>query len=142
MHDALCAVRNLVRDNRIVYGGGASEISCSLAVSKEADKIKTIEQYAFRAFADALEAVPLALAENSGLDPIQTLTEIKASQVAQNNPALGVNCNDKTTNGKFEIYFWNFELFNQNDDFICYNLSIQWNYMNTLNTWRILTFLK
>merc|ERR1711963_756585 len=100
MHDALCAVRNLVRDNRIVYGGGASEISCSLAVSKEADKIKTIEQYAFRAFADALEAVPLALAENSGLDPIQTLTEVKASQVAQNNPALGVNCNDKTNDMK------------------------------------------
>merc|ERR1712156_773197 len=98
MHDALCAVRNLVRDNHIVYGGGASEISCSLAVSKAADKIKTIEQYAFRAFADALESVPLALAENSGLDPINTLTEIKASQVAQNNPALGVNCNDRSTN--------------------------------------------
>merc|ERR1719328_437357 len=90
MHDALCAVRNLVRDNRIVYGGGASEISCSLAVSKEADKIKTIEQYAFRAFADALESIPLSLAENSGLDPINTLTEIKASQVAQNNSAIGV----------------------------------------------------
>merc|ERR1712077_25160 len=72
--------------------------SCSLAVSKEADKIKTIEQNAFRAFADALEAVPLALAENSGLDPINTLTEIKASQVAQNNAALGVNCNDRSTN--------------------------------------------
>ena len=44
MHDALCVVRNLVRDNRVVYGGGASEISCALAVSKEADTIKTIEQ--------------------------------------------------------------------------------------------------
>lgn len=98
MHDALCAVRNLVRDNRIVYGGGAAEISSSIAVSKEADKIKTIEQYAFRAFADALEAVPLALAENSGLDPINTLTEIKASQVKENNPALGVNCSDEGTN--------------------------------------------
>merc|ERR1719412_1748585 len=92
MHDALCVVRNLVRDSRIVYGGGASEISCSLAVSKEADKIKSIEQYSFRAFADALEAIPLSLAENSGLDPIQTLTETKASQVAENNSALGVNC--------------------------------------------------
>merc|ERR1711953_628805 len=92
MHDALCVVRNLVRDSRIVYGGGAAEISCSLAVSKAADKIKTIEQYAFRGFADALESVPLALAENSGLDPIKTLTQIKAQQVAENNPALGVNC--------------------------------------------------
>jgi len=92
MHDALCVVRNLVRDNRVVYGGGAAEISCALAVSKEADNIKTIEQYAFRAFADALEQIPLALAENCGLAPIQTLTQIKAKQVAENNSGLGVNC--------------------------------------------------
>merc|ERR1712088_310018 len=92
MHDALCVVRNLVRDNRVVYGGGASEITCALAVSREADKIKTIEQYAFRAFADALESVPLALAENCGLDPILTLTDIKSRQVSESNPALGVNC--------------------------------------------------
>jgi len=92
MHDALCVVRNLVRDNRVVYGGGAAEISCALAVSKEADNIKTIEQYAFRSFADALEQIPLALAENCGLPPIETLTDIKSKQVSDNNPALGVNC--------------------------------------------------
>merc|ERR1719173_197790 len=95
MHDALCVVRNLVRDNRVVYGGGASEISCAIAVSKEADSIKTIEQYAFRAFADALESVPLALAENCGLDPI--LTDIKSRQVSESNPALGVNCMEMGT---------------------------------------------
>jgi len=98
MHDALCVVRNLVRDNRVVYGGGASEISCAIAVSKKADDIKTIEQYAFRAFADALESVPLALAENCGLAPIETLTEIKSRQVAENNPALGVNCMELGSN--------------------------------------------
>jgi len=98
MHDALCAVRNLVRDNRVVYGGGAAEIACSIAVGKAADNIKTIEQYAFRAFADALEAVPLALAENSGLDPIQTLTEVKSAQVSNKSSSLGVNCNDKGSN--------------------------------------------
>lgn len=97
MHDALCVVRNLVRDNRVVYGGGASEISCALAVSKEADSIKTIEQYAFRAFADALESIPLALADNCGLNPIKTLTDIKARQVSENNPALGVNCMEMNT---------------------------------------------
>lgn len=97
MHDALCVVRNLVRDNRVVYGGGAAEISCALAVSKEADSIKTIEQYAFRAFSDALESIPLALAENCGLNPIKTLTDIKARQVSENNPALGVNCMEQST---------------------------------------------
>ena len=45
-----------------------------------------------RAFADALEQIPLALAENCGLAPIQTLTQIKAQQVAENNSGLGVNC--------------------------------------------------
>ena len=40
MHDALCVIRNLVRDNRIVYGGGAAEIACSLAVQAEADKVR------------------------------------------------------------------------------------------------------
>ena len=41
MHDALCVVRNLVRDSRVVYGGGAAEIACSLAVSQQADKVST-----------------------------------------------------------------------------------------------------
>ncbi|KAG8852643.1 T-complex protein 1 subunit epsilon, partial [Serendipita sp. 411] len=73
LHDALCVVRNLVVDNRVVYGGGSAEISCSLAVAKAADEIPSIEQYAMRAFSAALDAVPLALAENSGLPPIETL---------------------------------------------------------------------
>merc|ERR1739841_313501 len=41
-----------------------------------------------------VEQIPLALAENCGLAPIQTLSEIKAKQVAESNPALGVNCMD------------------------------------------------
>ena len=40
LHDALCVVRNLVRDNRVVYGGGAAEIACSLAVEDEAVKVR------------------------------------------------------------------------------------------------------
>jgi len=39
LHDAICAVRNLVVDNRVVYGGGSAEISCSIAVSKAADEV-------------------------------------------------------------------------------------------------------
>ena len=39
IHDALCVIRNLVRDNRVVYGGGAADIACSLAVAAEADKV-------------------------------------------------------------------------------------------------------
>lgn len=39
IHDALCVVRNLVKDNRIVYGGGAAELSCALRCHEEADKL-------------------------------------------------------------------------------------------------------
>jgi T-complex protein 1 subunit epsilon len=40
LHDALCVVRNLVRDNRVVYGGGAAEVACSLAVEDAAVKVR------------------------------------------------------------------------------------------------------
>merc|ERR1719187_2502456 len=98
MHDALCVVRNLVKDGRIVYGGGAAEIACSLAVSNHADEVKDIEQYALHAFADALESVPLALAENSGLDPIKVLASVRASQMNEKDPKLGVDCKQVGTN--------------------------------------------
>jgi len=116
IHDALCVIRNLVKDHRVVYGGGAAEIACSLAVECEANKvtrpecgrppirrvrlqITTLEQYAFRAFADALDSIPMALAENSGLPSIQTLTELKAQQMRENNTRLGVDCLQAGTNG-------------------------------------------
>ncbi|ESO96409.1 hypothetical protein LOTGIDRAFT_150024 [Lottia gigantea] len=98
LHDALCVIRNLVRDNRVVYGGGAPEIACSLAVAAAADKISTLEQYAVRAFSEALESIPLALAENSGHAPIHTLAEVKSRQVKEKNGRLGIDCLHKGTN--------------------------------------------
>lgn len=97
IHDALCVIRNIVRDNRVVYGGGAPEISCSMAVAQAADKISTLEQYAMRSFSEALESIPLALAENAGKPPIHTLAEVKSRQIKENNPYLGIDCLNKGT---------------------------------------------
>ncbi|XP_076679330.1 chaperonin containing TCP1 subunit 5 [Andrena cerasifolii] len=97
IHDALCTVRNVIQNRKILYGGGAAEISCSLACADQANKISTLEQYAFNGFAEALEAVPMALAENSGLSPVDTLAEIKARQFAEKNPKLGVDCLNRGT---------------------------------------------
>ncbi|PGH08234.1 T-complex protein 1 subunit epsilon [Blastomyces parvus] len=98
VHDALCVVRNLVRDNRVVYGGGAAEIACSLAVEDASVKSPGLAQYAMRAFADALDCIPMALAENSGLSPIETLAAIKSRQLKENNPCLGVDCMNTGSN--------------------------------------------
>merc|ERR1712178_228491 len=95
LHDAICVARNLVIDNEIVYGGGAAEVACSLKVMEEASQVSGIEQYALRAFADALEAAPMALAENSGLSPIETVARIKAKQIQEKCPHIGVDSMEK-----------------------------------------------
>jgi T-complex protein 1 subunit epsilon len=84
-------VRNLIRDNRVVYGGGSAEIACSLAVARHAAAVAGVDQYAIRAFADALDDIPLALAENSGLSPIEELASAKSRQVKEGgSPFIGI----------------------------------------------------
>ncbi len=98
LHDAICVARNLVRSNKIVYGGGSAEIACGIAVEEAADKIPGVEQYAMRAFAEALDAIPTALAENSGLAPIETVAQVKSQQLKVKNPNMGVDCKETGTN--------------------------------------------
>lgn len=43
LHDALCVVRNMIKNRYVVGGGGATELACSIAVQKEADKIIGVE---------------------------------------------------------------------------------------------------
>lgn len=59
-----------------------------------------IEQYAMRAFSEALDAIPMALAENSGLSSIETLASIKSRQVKEKNTRLGVDCMQTGSNGE------------------------------------------
>jgi len=52
-----------------------------------------------RAFSSALDAIPLALAENSGLSPIETLTDVRSRQVLEKSSRLGIDCNGRGENG-------------------------------------------
>merc|ERR1712194_513813 len=79
LHDANCCVRNLIRDPRVVPGGGASEMAASLAVRTAAEEEQTIEQYSMKAFALALDVIPMALAENSGLSAMAEMAKTKAT---------------------------------------------------------------
>ena len=56
-----------------------------------------------KAFADALDSIPMALAENSGLSSIQTVANIKSRQVTENNSRLGIDCMQTGENGKIRI---------------------------------------
>ena len=102
LFDAICVVRNMIKNNNVVGGGGATELACAIEVSKKADEIEGIEQYAVRAFADALEEIPMTLAENSGFNPIDYVQNLKKKQVQDVNPFLGVDCMSKGTNNMYE----------------------------------------
>lgn len=56
-----------------------------------------------RAFAAALDSVPLALAENSGLAPIETLAQVKSQQVTEGNSKLGIDCAGRGHNGELRV---------------------------------------
>ncbi len=79
VHDALCVVRDVIKDPSIVVGGGAAEFETSRRLKKYAETIGGKEQLAISAFANALESIPATLAENAGLNSIDILTKLRAN---------------------------------------------------------------
>jgi chaperonin GroEL (HSP60 family) len=76
--DGLGVVRTMLLDGRVVPGAGAVEVALASELRDASTGIETRAQFAVEAFADALETVPVSLARNAGLDPIDTLTELRA----------------------------------------------------------------
>ncbi len=91
MHDALSVVRDVVEEPKIVAGGGAIEAEIANELRHYAPKVGGREQLAIEAFADSLEIVPKALAENAGLDPIDTLVALRAAHEKPRGKIMGVN---------------------------------------------------
>ena len=82
LHDALSTVADSVEDGKITAGGGAAAIELARELRTFAIKTGGREQFAIEAFASALEVVPRTLAENAGLDPINTIIDINKAHSA------------------------------------------------------------
>jgi thermosome len=91
LHDALCVVRDAIEDSKVVAGGGAPEAESAKQLREYAVKVGGREQLAIEAFADALETIPLALAENAGLDPIDIMVSIRAKHEDPEHRWYGVD---------------------------------------------------
>jgi thermosome len=91
LHDALCVVRNAVEDGKIVAGGGAPEAEMAKQLRNYAVKVGGREQLAIEAYADAVETIPMMLAENSGLDPIDIMVALRAEHERNQSPYYGVD---------------------------------------------------
>jgi len=79
IHDALCVVRDVVLDPRVVGGGGAPEAEVARRLKEYSQKLSGKEQLGVIAFSEALESIPMALAENAGLDPIDIMVQLRAA---------------------------------------------------------------
>jgi len=89
-HDALCVVRNAAEDQKIVAGGGAPEAETAKQLRDFAVKVGGREQLAIEAYAEALEAIPITIAENAGLDPIDIMVELRSKHADPANKWYGV----------------------------------------------------
>ena len=81
VHDSLMVVRDVMELPSIVAGGGAPETFAATKIRSWAKSLQGREQLAAEKFAEALESIPLALSENAGMDPIDTLTHLRAKQI-------------------------------------------------------------
>ncbi|NLE06437.1 MAG: thermosome subunit, partial [Crenarchaeota archaeon] len=77
IHDALCVVRDILQEPKIVAGGSAPELEMAKVLRKYSESLPGKEQLAVKAFADALDIITITLSENAGLDPINILSSLR-----------------------------------------------------------------
>jgi len=80
IHDSLMVVKDVIEKPAIVAGGGAPEAFAASLLKDWADNFDGREQLAIKKYAEALETIPLTIAENAGMDPIDTMANLRAKQ--------------------------------------------------------------
>ncbi|MDE1858041.1 MAG: TCP-1/cpn60 chaperonin family protein [Thaumarchaeota archaeon] len=94
LHDALMVTKDVIEKPAIVAGGGAAEAEAAARVLSWADKLSGREQLAAQKFAEALESIPIALALNAGMDPIDAQVEFRAKHANEDGKWFGIEASD------------------------------------------------
>ena len=90
LEDAVKVTKDIVEDGRILPAGGAPEIELGIKLDEYAKEVGGKEQLAIEAFAEALKVIPRTLAENAGLDPVETLVKVIAAH-KEKGSSIGVD---------------------------------------------------
>ena len=90
LHDALCVLVQTVKNSKVVYGGGHTEVRMANAVERLASRVKGKEGMAIEGFARALRALPTAIADNAGYDSAELIQNLRA-ELNDGNPTAGLN---------------------------------------------------
>ena len=93
IHDALMVVKDVIETPFIVAGGGSPEAYLSSQLKEWADTFDGREQLAIKQYAESLESIPLTIAENAGMDAIDTIISLRAKQ-ASGKKSIGINAKE------------------------------------------------
>ena len=102
LHDALMVTKDVIERPAVVAGGGAAEAEAASQVLKWADRLSGREQLAAQKFAEALESIPIALALNAGMDPIDAQVEFRAKHATENGKWFGIEAADGKVKDMFQ----------------------------------------
>jgi len=102
IHDALMVVKDVVEKPLIVAGGGSPEAYLSTELNEWAGSYDGREQLAMKQYAEALEVIPLTIAENAGMDPIDTIIALRANQ-SSGKQTMGINAKEGKIGNMFSL---------------------------------------
>ncbi len=89
--DVIGALTSAVENGKYVTGGGSTEIEIAMKLRDFATDVGGREQLAIQAFADALEVIPKALADSAGMDPIDTLVQLRTKHKGKDGKVYGID---------------------------------------------------
>jgi thermosome len=95
VHDALMTVKDVVEYPYVVPGGGAPEAIVSREIREWSNSLEGRAQLAAEQFADSIETIPLVLAENAGMDPIDTQVQLRTKITNSSKPKYGIDVINK-----------------------------------------------
>ena len=102
IHDALMVVKDVVEKPSIVAGGGSPEAYLSTELNEWASSSEGREQLAIKQYAEAFESIPLTIAENAGMDPIDTIITLRANQ-SNGKQTVGTNAKESKIGDMFRL---------------------------------------
>jgi len=102
IHDALMVVKDVVEKPSIVAGGGSPEAYLATELNEWTSSSEGREQLAIKQYAEALESIPLTIAENAGMDPIDTLITLRANQ-SNGKQTVGINAREGKIGNMFSL---------------------------------------
>jgi len=102
MHDSLMVVKDVIEKPAIVAGGGAPEAFLASNLKEWADSFDGRQQLAIKKFAESLEVIPQTIAENAGMDPIDTMVTLRARQ-NDGKKWSGINAKDQKVGDMFSL---------------------------------------